>query len=65
MAQLGALSPAWVSAEASLPLGWQVRGLYRFEEGWISVAEGPALAKGSVEEQCWQAIGDFESLGAA
>lgn len=33
MAPLGALSQAWVSAEASLPLGWRIRGLWRFGEG--------------------------------
>jgi hypothetical protein len=32
MAPLGALSQAWTSAEASLPLGWQLSGLYRFDE---------------------------------
>ena len=41
MAPLGALSQAWVSAEASLPLGWQLSGLYRFDELWIGLAEGP------------------------
>jgi hypothetical protein len=41
MAPLGALSQAWVSAEASLPLGWRLGGLYRFEETWIGLAEGP------------------------
>jgi hypothetical protein len=41
MAPLGALSRAWVSAEASLPLGWQIRGLWRFDDEWISLAEGP------------------------
>ncbi|HEX6140181.1 MAG TPA: hypothetical protein VF013_06955 [Candidatus Limnocylindria bacterium] len=43
MALLGALSQAWVSAEASLPLGWRIAGLYRFEEVWIGLAEGPAF----------------------
>jgi hypothetical protein len=43
MAALGALSQAWTSAEASLPLGWRVSGLYRFEDTWIGLAEGPAL----------------------
>jgi hypothetical protein len=38
MAPLGALSPAWVSAEASLPLDWQISGLWRFGEVWVSVA---------------------------
>ena len=41
MAPLGALSQAWVSAEASLPLGWEIRGLWRFDDVWISLAEGP------------------------
>jgi hypothetical protein len=31
MSTLGALSQAWVSAEASLPLGWQISGLLRRE----------------------------------
>ena len=43
MAPLGALSQAWTSAEASLPLGWQISGLYRFEDLWIGLAEGPAF----------------------
>ena len=43
MAPLGALSQAWVSAEASLPLGWQVSGLWRFDELWIALGEGPAF----------------------
>jgi hypothetical protein len=42
MAALGALSQAW-SAEASLPLGWRVSGLYRFEDTLIGHAEGPAF----------------------
>jgi hypothetical protein len=32
-----------VSAEASLPLGWRLSGLYRFEETWIGLAEGPGF----------------------
>jgi hypothetical protein len=43
MAALGALSQAWTSAEAALPLNWRVRGLYRFEDTWIGLAEGPAF----------------------
>jgi hypothetical protein len=42
MAPLGALSQAWVSAEASLPLGWQMSGLWRFGELWVALSEGPA-----------------------
>jgi hypothetical protein len=41
MAPLGALSQAWTSAEAALPLGWQMSGLWRFDDLWISLAEGP------------------------
>jgi hypothetical protein len=43
MAPLGALSQAWVSAEASLPLGWRVSGLWRFDDLWIALSEGPAF----------------------
>ena len=43
MAPLGALSQAWVSASASLPLDWQIVGLWRFGETWISLAEGPGF----------------------
>jgi hypothetical protein len=41
MAPLGALSQAWVSAEASLPLGWEIAGVWRFGEEWIALSEGP------------------------
>jgi hypothetical protein len=41
MAPLGALSQAWTSAEASLSLGWRLSGLYRFDELWVGLAEGP------------------------
>lgn len=43
MAPLSALSQSWVSAEASLPLGWHIGGLWRFDGLWVSLAEGPAL----------------------
>lgn len=43
VAPLGALAQSWVSAEASLPLGWQVRGLWRFSGVWIALAEGSAF----------------------
>lgn len=42
MAPLGALSQSWVAAEASLPLGWRVSGLWRFDDLWIALSEGPA-----------------------
>ncbi len=41
MAPLGALSQAWTTVEASLPHGWQLAGLYRFDEVWIALSEGP------------------------
>lgn len=41
MAPLGALSQAWVSAEASLPRGWEIAGVWRFGEEWIALSEGP------------------------
>jgi hypothetical protein len=43
MAPLGALSQAWVSAEASLPLGWQISGLWRWDGTWVALSEGPAF----------------------
>ena len=41
MAPLGALSQAWVSAEAALPLGWEITGVWKFGEQWIALTEGP------------------------
>jgi hypothetical protein len=41
MTSLGALSQAWTSAEASLPLGWQLTGLMRFGGEWVAFSEGP------------------------
>ena len=43
MAPLGALTQAWTSAEAALPLDWKVTGLFRFEDLWVGLAEGPAF----------------------
>jgi hypothetical protein len=43
VAPLGALSQAWVSAEAALPLGWQISGLWRFGDLWLALSEGPAF----------------------
>ena len=39
MPPLGALTQAWVSAQASLPLGWQIRGLWRYDDLWIALGE--------------------------
>jgi hypothetical protein len=41
VASLGTLSQAWVTAEASLPLGWRITGLMRFGYEWIAFSEGP------------------------
>jgi hypothetical protein len=43
MPPLGVLSQSWVSAEASLPLGWQISGLWLFDDLWIALAEGAAF----------------------
>jgi hypothetical protein len=63
MAPRGALPQAWTSAEASLPLGWRVSGLYRFEDTWIGLAEGPdfddyASGSGQYAEQALRRLSD-------
>ena len=63
MAPLGALSQAWVSAEASLPLGWQIRGLWRFDDLWVALSEGPAFedylcGSGQYAEQALRRLAD-------
>jgi hypothetical protein len=40
MAPLGALTQAWTAAEAALPLGWHVAGVWRFDDTWIALGEG-------------------------
>jgi hypothetical protein len=44
MAPLAVLGQAWVTAEASLPLGWRLIGVWRDQEApgeWMAVASGP------------------------
>jgi hypothetical protein len=44
MAPLGILGQAWVAAEASLPFGWQLVGVWRDQDApgeWLAVASGP------------------------
>jgi hypothetical protein len=41
MPALGALTQAWTAAEAALPLGWRVSGVWRFDDLWIALGEGP------------------------
>lgn len=72
MPSLGALTLAWTAAEAALPLGWQVSGLYRFGDVWIGLAEGPGFddytsGSGRYAEQALRRLGDRlrERRGAA
>lgn len=63
MPPLGALTLAWTAAEAALPLGWQVSGLYRFGQVWIGLAEGPTFddyvsGSGRYAEQALLRLGD-------
>jgi len=44
MTTLGALTQAWVVAEASLPLSWRITGLMRFGSEWAAFSEGPGEA---------------------
>ena len=60
---LGALSQAWTTAEAALPLGWRLSGLYRFDETWIALSEGPEFddylsGAGRYAEQALRRLGD-------
>jgi hypothetical protein len=41
MAALGALTQAWTAVEAALPLGWRLSGVWRFDDVWIALGEGP------------------------
>jgi hypothetical protein len=43
VAPLGALSQGWVTAEASPPHGWEIRGLWRLDDLWIALSEGPTF----------------------
>jgi hypothetical protein len=63
MPPLGALTHAWTAAEAALPLGWRVSGLYRFDDLWIGLAEGPdfddyASGSGQYAEQALRRLSD-------
>jgi hypothetical protein len=63
MAPMGALSQAWTSAEASLPLGWKINGLYRFDDLWVGLAQGPefkdyASGSGQYAEQALRRLAD-------
>lgn len=63
MSTLGALSMAWVSAEAALPLGWRLTGLMAFGDEWVAFSSGPASdqhveASGRYAEQALRRLAD-------
>ncbi len=63
MAPLGSLSLAWTQAEAALPLGWQLRGLWQFDEQWVALSVGPAWddylsGSGTHADQALRRLGD-------
>ena len=66
MSSLGALTQAWVSAEAALPLGWKIMGLHRdpHVERWVATAAGPiqpvdvATGRGDDPVQALQRLAD-------
>ena len=43
MPALGALAQAWTAAEAALPRGWHIAGVWRFDGTWKALGEGPAF----------------------
>ena len=62
MAPLGALSQAWTRVEASLPRGWELAGLYRFENTWVALSQGPEFddylsGSGRFAEQALRTLG--------
>jgi hypothetical protein len=69
MAPLGALSQAWVSAQAALPHGWQVSGIWRFDDLWIALSEGPEFddyvsGSGQYAEQAIRRLADRSGRAA-
>ena len=63
MPSLGALSQAWTSAAASLPLNWRISGLFHIDDLWIGLAEGPefddyASGSGLFVEQALRRLSD-------
>jgi hypothetical protein len=53
MAQLGALSQSWIAAEASLPLGRQISGMWQVDGLWVSLQPrslGPGAAQGAARD---------------
>ena len=40
---VGALTMAWIAAEAARPLEWRLSGLFRFGDLWVALCEGPTF----------------------
>jgi hypothetical protein len=62
---LGALSMAWVDAEAAMPLGWRLMALVRQADSddWLATAAGPldgetAHGRGSHPDQALRLLAD-------
>jgi hypothetical protein len=65
MSGLGALSQAWLEAEASLPLGWRLMALVRQPDSddWQATAAGPLdgqtlHGRGAQPEQALRRLAD-------
>ncbi len=60
---LGALTMAWIAAEAATPLEWRLSGVFRFDELWVALCEGPqfddyAAGTGTYAEQALRRLTD-------
>jgi hypothetical protein len=64
MSPLGALSQAWVAAEASRPLGWKLTGLVLTDgDDWLATARGSedgqrAEGRGGYPEQALRRLAE-------
>jgi hypothetical protein len=63
MPPLGALTQACAAAEAGLPLGWHIAGVWRFDGTWLALGEGPGFddylsGSGRFVEQASHRLGD-------
>ena len=52
-----------MSTEASLPHGWRISGLWRFDDLWIALSEGPGFedyvsGSGQYAEQALRRLAD-------
>jgi hypothetical protein len=62
---LGAMSMAWISAEAAMPLGWRLMALVRQPDSddWLATAAGPldgqtAHGRGGQPDQALRRLAD-------